>query len=200
MYDVKYDKLTTVFLTSLALSTCAACGNNGKDSSSCWYSLWYIWFVLGLFVVVILVLVVLYVKHRTKERNRQRRRRRSTRTIPIHIVPAGPPSYAEPSHKPPSYNEAMQQTRISSTHNPQLTSAQSQNTQVPGIIPYYNDDYGYQPPPTSMRMVSAISGSPQPLPPSYDVAMMDRGQGHMNMVNEGQRGVLDQSHGHGRPS
>ncbi|KAL4222091.1 hypothetical protein ACF0H5_018132 [Mactra antiquata] len=150
------------------LRVCSACSSNNKDDTGCWYTLWYIWFVLGLFVIVIAVLIILYIKHRTKERSRARRRRRSTRTIPISIVPSGPPGYAEPSHKPPSYDEAV---RTQPGTNPAL--------QVPGIIPYYNDDYGYRPPPTSMRMAPTMpSGSPQPLPPSYDVSTQGQGQGH----------------------
>jgi len=64
----------------------------------------------------------------------------STRTVPIHIVPTGPPAYSEPSHKPPSYEEAVRHNNtINTTHN-------ASTQQVPGLIAYYNDDYGYQPP------------------------------------------------------
>lgn len=153
---------TNAVLLTFGVQICRACSADNKEDSGCWYTLWYIWFVLGLFVIVIAVLVILYIKHRTKERSRARRRRRSTRTVPIHIVPTGPPGYAEPSHKPPSYDEATRQ---------------QPGTTVPGIIPYYNDDYGYQPPPTSMRMVTSMDPT-QPLPPPYEPTTQSHGQGH----------------------
>lgn len=156
----KYTTKTVFVLT--CVKSCVACSSDDKGDSGCWYTLWYIWFVLGLFIVVIAVLVVLYIKHRNKERSRARRRRRSTRTIPIHIVPMGPPAYAEPSHKPPTYDEA-----ISQNHGNNSTVS------VPGIIPYYTDDYGYQPPPTSMRTYDYAG---QPLPPPYDGT--SEGQSH----------------------
>ncbi|KAH3706246.1 uncharacterized protein LOC127858112 [Dreissena polymorpha] len=176
-------KLAYVALSAGLISVCKACEDNAGDSK-CWYTLWYIWFVLGLFLVVIIVLLVLYIKHRAKERNRVRRRRRSTRTVPVHIVPTGPPAYTEPSHKPPSYEESIQQTTRYSvdTHNSlNSTSAHDYNAPVsmPGVIPYHTDEFAYRPPPTSMRMHSILPGSTSPpLPPSYDVSMQTRGQGH----------------------
>ncbi|XP_060584036.1 uncharacterized protein LOC132740194 [Ruditapes philippinarum] len=91
---------TNVVVFSHTFQICSACSSDDKEDSGCWYTLWYIWFVLGLFVVVIAVLVILYIKHRTKERSRARRRRRSTRTVPIHL-PTGPPG-SQNLVKPPS--------------------------------------------------------------------------------------------------
>lgn len=155
----------SIVLLALCTQGAVACSDD-DDGSACWYTLWYIWFVLGLFLVVTGVIIVLYIQHRSKERNRSRRRRRSTRTMPIHIIPTGPPGYAEPSHKPPSYEDAIRQP-------PHLVQPL---TQVPGGVVTFAEEYGYRPPPTSLRMVP--NTPPQPLPPSYSATIEGQGQGH----------------------
>lgn len=149
----------------LAVQICSSCSaDKNKDDTSCWYTLWYIWFVLGLFVIVFAVLVLLYIKHRTKERSRVRRLHRNQRSVQVCIAPQQPPPYAEPSHKPPTYEEALTQP-----------IAQPIQITYPGMIPGYTDDYAYQPPPTSMRMVTTPN-SPQQRPPSYLAST--QGQSH----------------------
>ena len=57
------------------------------------------------------------------------------RSIQVSAAPQLPPSYTEPSHKPPTYEEAL---------------AQPINNHIyatcPGVIPGYMEDYSYQPP------------------------------------------------------
>lgn len=162
----KFNNVSLQFVFGyLVIQICSACSSGkNNDDTTCWYTLWYIWFVLGLFIIVFAVLVILYIKHRTKERSRVQRLHRNQRSIQVSAAPQLPPSYTEPSHKPPTYEEAL---------------AQPINNHIyatcPGVIPGYMEDYSYQPPPTSMRMASSPN-SPQQRPPSYMAST--QGQGH----------------------
>ncbi|KAK3591933.1 hypothetical protein CHS0354_031434 [Potamilus streckersoni] len=146
---------------------CSGCTDSDKnqDSSACWYTQWYIWFVLGLFIVVFFILIILYIKHRKKERSRvSRLHRRNGRITPIRVAPLQPPPYSEPSHKPPSYEEALSHSvypsYIPGYMEPQIHQS-NRNMQVTSIIPVQNPDQqprGVDPP--SYRSIIDGGGAP----------------------------------------
>ena len=57
------------------------------------------------------------------------------RSVQVSIVPQQPPSYTEPSHKPPTYEEAISQHIGQNVH-----------VTYPGMVPSNMDEYAYQPP------------------------------------------------------
>ena len=57
------------------------------------------------------------------------------RSVQVSIVPQQPPSYTEPSHKPPTYEEAISQHIGQNVH-----------VTYPGMVPSITDEYAYQPP------------------------------------------------------
>lgn len=76
-----------------------ACNEDGTNDS-CWYTFWYVWVALGLFITVLITMVIVYYKHKwSKRRTRVRR---------IAVVqPQNPPPYEAPSQLPPSYEDSL---------------------------------------------------------------------------------------------
>nr|XP_022310364.1 uncharacterized protein LOC111115796 [Crassostrea virginica] len=73
---------------------------DGGNNDSCWYTFWYVWVALGLFITVLITMVIVYYKHKwSKRRTRVRR---------IAVVqPQNPPPYEAPSQLPPCYEDAL---------------------------------------------------------------------------------------------
>ncbi|XP_061193954.1 uncharacterized protein LOC133202193 [Saccostrea echinata] len=76
---------------------------DGSSNDSCWYTFWYVWVALGLFITVLITMVIVYYKHKwSKRRTRVRR---------IAVVqPQNPPPYDAPSQLPPSYEDSLKHT------------------------------------------------------------------------------------------
>lgn len=86
-------------LSHLQIESADACDEDGTNDS-CWYTFWYVWVALGLFITVLITMVIVYYKHKwSKRRTRVRR---------IAVVqPQNPPPYEAPSQLPPSYEDAL---------------------------------------------------------------------------------------------
>ncbi|XP_041367414.1 uncharacterized protein LOC121382015 [Gigantopelta aegis] len=92
-----------VVIVSISQVLASSCSSTFKSVSDCWYTLWYFWFVLILFVVGVTILLMFYFKIRTKNR--------VTNFIGagnpnIVSMPRPPPSYIA-SYPPPSYEATI---------------------------------------------------------------------------------------------
>lgn len=74
------------------------------SAANCWYTFWYVWVALGLFIAVVITILIVYYKQKTKRRNRVQR-----------IAPTmarEPPPYTTPSQEPPGYEDAIKESIV----------------------------------------------------------------------------------------
>ncbi|XP_046548944.1 uncharacterized protein LOC124258927 [Haliotis rubra] len=82
------------------------CSDIGDGGEGCWYTLWYLWFILVLFFIGVSVLVMFYCKVRAKNRVTSISGGRRNNVM---VAPVQPPPYSlnDPGSAPPSYHTAM---------------------------------------------------------------------------------------------
>ncbi|XP_048755253.2 uncharacterized protein LOC125666159 [Ostrea edulis] len=91
--------LCVVLFLLIPTQVIVAC-ETGSSNDSCWYTFWYVWVALGLFITVLITMVIVYYKHKWSKR-----RTRVRRIAVVH--PQNPPPYEAPSQLPPSYEDAL---------------------------------------------------------------------------------------------